>query len=71
VALAKTEYINKIEKILNDTETYVKINKDPTKKFTNEIREVLTGWKKKEYITDSTYNTIYCSDGNLPRAWIT
>jgi len=32
VALEKTEYLNKIEEILNDTETYEKINKDPTKK---------------------------------------
>jgi len=47
VALEKTEYLNKIEEILNDTETYEKINKDPTKKLTNEIREVLIVWKKK------------------------
>jgi len=53
----------------NDTETYEKINKDPIKKLTNEIREVLTVWKKKGYIIDNTYNTIYCSDGNLPRAY--
>jgi len=53
----KTEYLNKIEEILNDTETYEKINKDPTKKLTNEIRKVLTIWKKKGYITN-TYNTI-------------
>jgi len=69
VALEKTEYLNKIEEILNDTEIYEKINKDPTKKLTNQIREVLTVWKKKGSITDNTYNTIYCSDGNLPRAY--
>jgi len=73
VILEKTEYLNKIEEIyiyiLNDTETYEKINKDPTKKLINEIREVLTVWKKKRYITDNTYNTIYCSDENLPRAY--
>jgi len=32
VTLEKTEYLNKIEEMLNDTETYEKINKDPTKK---------------------------------------
>jgi len=56
VALEKTEYLNKIEETLNNTKTYEKINKDPTKKFTNEIREVLTVWKKKGYIIDKTYN---------------
>jgi len=40
VALEKTEYLNKIEEMLNDTETYKKINKDPTKRLTN--KEVLT-----------------------------
>jgi len=25
--------------------------------------------EEKGYITDNTYNTIYCSDGNLPRAY--
>jgi len=68
VALEKTEYLNKIEEMLNDTETYEKINKNLTKKLTNKIREVLTVWKKKGYITNNTYNAIYCSDGNLPRA---
>jgi len=68
VVLEKTEYLNKIEEILNDIETYEKINKDLIKKLTNEIREILTVWKKKRYITDNTYNAIYC-DGNLPRAY--
>jgi len=33
VTLEKTEYLNKIEEMFNDTETYEKINKDPTKKL--------------------------------------
>jgi len=43
--------------------------KTPLKKLTNKIREVLTVWKKKGYITDNPYNTIYCSDRNLPHAY--
>jgi len=49
VALEKTKYLNKIEEMLNDTETYEKINKDPTKKLTNEIREVLTVEEERIY----------------------
>jgi len=30
---------------------------------------VLTSWKRKGYINNTTYNYIYCSDGNLPRAY--
>jgi len=69
VALDKIEYFNKIEEMLSDTDTYEKINKDPTKKLTNQTRELLTRWKNKEFITDNTYNRIYISDGNLPRAY--
>jgi len=35
----------------------------------NDIHEMLTRWKKNEYITNNTYNEIYCSNGNLPRAY--
>jgi len=69
VALDKTEYLNKIENMLKDTETYSIINKDPINKLTKEIRELLTGWKIKGYITKNTYNAIYCSEGNLPCAY--
>jgi len=30
---------------------------------------LLTRWKTKDYISNSTYNTIYCNDGNLSRAY--
>jgi len=69
VALDKTEYLNKIDNMLNDTKTYSVTNKDPIKKLTKEIRELLIGWKMKGYITNNTYNGIYCSNGNLSRAY--
>jgi len=69
VALDKKEYICKVEDMLKDTETYIEIKKDPTKKLTKDTREILTRWKTKDYITQSMYNGIYCSDGNLPRAY--
>jgi len=69
VALDKNEYLNKIEDMLKDSETYSIINNDPIKKLTKEIRELLTRWKNKGFITKNTYNAIYCSDGNLPRAY--
>jgi len=69
VVLDKTEYINKIEDMLSDTSTYLEIKKDPIKKLTTDIREILTTWKNKEYITQGIYNSIFCSDGNMPRAY--
>jgi len=69
VALNRIEYLSKMENMFNDTETYDRINKDPLKKITNDIRLLLTSWKTKGYINNATYNHIYCSDGNLPRAY--
>ena len=42
---------------------YVPIKKDPTKKLTTALRSMLTTWKIKDYIKDSKYKTLYCSDG--------
>jgi len=69
VALNKLDYINRIEDIFKDNETYIKINKDPLKKLTSDIRCLLTRWKSNGYISKSAYSSIYCSDGNLPRAY--
>jgi len=67
VVLERENYTNSIEEILNDTDTCTKISKDPTKILTSDIRSVLSKRKVKGNITNSTYNSIYCSDGNLPR----
>jgi len=35
----------------------------------NNLKNLLTGWKKSDYISVPTYRKIYCSDGMLPRAY--
>ncbi|XP_018368045.1 PREDICTED: uncharacterized protein LOC108764350 [Trachymyrmex cornetzi] len=69
VALEKTSYIEKIRSILSDEETYLKITKNPSSKINNGLRTLLTRWKKSKFISDLTYKKLYCSDGNLPRAY--
>jgi len=69
VALNRSDYINKMEDILKDKETYELIRNDPLRKLTNDIRSLLSRWKTKGYISKATYNSIYCSDGNIPRAY--
>jgi len=69
VALNRNDYINKVEEILRDKETYELIKKDPIKKLTNDIGSLLAGWKSKGYISKTNYNSMLCSDGNLPRAY--
>jgi len=66
----RLDYINKMKDILKDKETYEQlIRNDPLRKLTNDIRSLLSRWKTKGYISNTTYNSIYCSDGNIPRAY--
>ena len=55
--------------LLSDLDTYSLINKDPTKKLTTALRSMLTRWKTKDYISDTKYRALYCSDGSLPRVY--
>ncbi|KYQ53643.1 hypothetical protein ALC60_02916 [Trachymyrmex zeteki] len=69
VAMDKDTYINKMTTLLNDSDTYITIKKDPTKKLTTALRCMLTIWKRNDYINDSKYRELYCSDGLLPRVY--
>jgi hypothetical protein len=55
--------------MLEDQDTYVHIKKDPTNTLTRSARDLLTRWKKRSYITEANYKRVYCSEGNLPRAY--
>lgn len=69
VALDRDTYINKIEEMLLDTDTYKIITKDPTKKLTNKLHELHSGWRESDDISNTTYRSLYVSDGILPRAY--
>jgi len=57
-------YIEKVTTILEDKDTYMKILKNPTNKINNNLKQLLAGWKKQNYISESTYRQLYCSDGS-------
>lgn len=69
VAINKDEYILKMNEILSDEKTYIKVSKDPTKKLIRDLHSLLMKWKKCEYITELTYKRLNCTDGVLPRAY--
>jgi len=52
VALDKNEFIDKIEKMLQDQETYTLIKKNPINKITNSARSLLIRWKRSGYISE-------------------
>ena len=46
VALDKDACVSKIEEILSDINTYAIVNKDPSKKLTQDLRTLLVKWKR-------------------------
>ncbi|XP_018338460.1 PREDICTED: uncharacterized protein LOC108746286 [Trachymyrmex septentrionalis] len=46
-------YRDKMTELLGDSDTYVPIKRDPTKKLTSALRSMLTGWKTRGHIKDS------------------
>ncbi|EFN68675.1 hypothetical protein EAG_08791, partial [Camponotus floridanus] len=69
VALDRDFYIAKIEEMLDDTTTYSVIAKDPTNKLINHLRDILSRWKKANFISEGTYKSLMCTSGSLPRAY--
>ena len=54
--------------LLSDTDTYLKINKDPIRRITVGLRSLLSRWKSKKYIDEISYKKLLITDGLLPRA---
>ena len=69
VALDRGEYIEKMSSLLNNTNTYKIVKKDPIKKVISDLHNLLARWKRNNYIPDSLYKRLNCTDGSLPRAY--
>src|SRR5436190_10566126 len=69
VALDKDKYIQDMITILSDQSTYTVVKKDPLRKMSSSLREILNRWKNSEYISHTTHRSLICSDGILPRAY--
>jgi len=69
MAMDLTEYKNRMIENFSDSNTYMVIKKDPIKKLSNNVRNVLSSWLKKEYIDIHTYRKLLNTDGLLPRVY--
>lgn len=58
-----------MDELLSDESTYVRVDKNPTKRITNELKTLLAKWHKNDYISTNTYRSLRLSDGVLPRAY--
>ncbi|KYQ57410.1 Phosrestin-2 [Trachymyrmex zeteki] len=62
VIINLNEYQKNMLEILSDNKTYININKDPLNMMTKPTHNLLTRWKKKGYIDQSTYNKLNVTD---------
>lgn len=69
VAMDKSYYINKIENLLSDVNTYAIINKNPCKKIEKELNNLLKKWLKNDFISKKEYYKLYSNDSLLPKAY--
>jgi len=51
VAMNRVSYINKVEEILNDDNTYTVVKKNPIKSIENNLNNMLKEWFQKKYIS--------------------
>ncbi|XP_020298057.1 uncharacterized protein LOC109862415 [Pseudomyrmex gracilis] len=69
VAVDKNSYIERINAMLNDQTTYVKINKNSTKNIEDTLNTLLKKWLAKKYISDVAYKSMRSNEGCVLRAY--
>jgi len=68
VAMNIDNYKEKMNLLLSDSDTYVMIKKDPTRKITD-LRTLIKRWRNMDYINDLVYRSLLKTDGLLPRVY--
>ena len=69
VVLDKSEYDNKMQALLSDTKTYVKLDKDPTPKLKKQLVSILQGLEKEGKIRKEDKQFLYPTTENVPRIY--
>lgn len=69
VAINRSTYNRKMTELLNDTDTYTIIEKNPVKKLERDLDNLLKSWKNKEYIESKEYYRLRSNDKLLPKAY--
>ena len=67
--LDKSEHDNKMQALLSDTKTYVKLDKDPTPKLKKELVSIIQGLEKEGKIRKEDKQFLYPTTENVPRIY--
>ena len=69
VIMDRKEYIKKMEEKLNDTTTYMKIDKDPIMEIKKELASEIQELLKEEIINKNLHRQLYPNTTQIPRAY--
>ncbi|XP_033226217.1 uncharacterized protein LOC117178827 [Belonocnema kinseyi] len=69
IILHLAEYYEKMINLLSDTNTYEKLESDPTLKIQNELYELISNWHKQKFISKRQVNNLACKNGTAPRIY--
>ena len=67
VLMNTVDYKNKIMDLLNDTNIYERLKKDPTKSYKDKFINILRKWKTEKTITDTIYHKIYPTSDTIAK----
>ncbi|KAL6417030.1 hypothetical protein ACFW04_014738 [Cataglyphis niger] len=59
--------MHRMELLLNDKNTYSIVNRDPVRRINNDLRTLITRWRKHDYISAIKSRALFLSDGVLER----
>lgn len=54
---------------MNDASTYKILKKDPIRKMSQKVNDLVKSWRDNDLIDAYTYNNLNCTNGNTPRAY--
>ena len=69
VILDKTEYVSKMEALVQDPKTYKAIKKDPTDKYQTQLVNILRKWNTAKSIPEWLYRKLYPTGAQPPRVY--
>ena len=67
VVINTKDYDDKMQKMLTDSNTYVKLNSDPTNKFKNKLSGLLKNLKDNDKISFNTWQRLYPTAAETPK----
>ncbi|RLU15076.1 hypothetical protein DMN91_012963 [Ooceraea biroi] len=69
VIMDRNDYIKKMKELLSDKNTYVELDKDPVKKVTRRVGELVKSWVNLDLIDEHTHRWLNASHSNIARCY--